>query len=286
MYKLLNAGFYRLIKNKIFLGVIVITLCMAVFFLMNLNNVGNSIELLIMNHFGTIGFFISIFTTLFVGLEYANGTIRNKIVAGHSRIKIYLSNLIISITVGIIIELVYIIFISIVGDFILDKLQVIFSVSQFIKMLLQMTIIIVMYSTIFNCITLLYNDITVSTVICIIFIFIMFLVDGTLAMIANSEKYSYYTRYDENGEVFREINGLNPNYPGETKKQIAKMLRNFIPIGQSNQISEAVSEQINQSVMNYKGEIPNTTNLLWYSLGTIILINTMGIYLFDKKELK
>lgn len=100
MYKLLKADFYRLIKNKIFWGIIIITLFMGCFFLNNLEFLGNSIELLIMSHLGTIGFFISLFTTLFVGLEYANGTIRNKIVAGHSRIKIYLSNLIISITVG------------------------------------------------------------------------------------------------------------------------------------------------------------------------------------------
>ena len=286
MYRLLNANFYRLIKNKIFLGIIIITLCMACFILKNLDLFGNYIEGLVMTHLTTIGFFISLFTTLFVGLEYANGTIRNKIVAGQSRIKIYISNLIISITVGIIIELAYILFILVVGNVILDEAQFVLPIAQFFKMLLHIVTIIIMYSTIFNCITLLCNDITVSTVICIIFVFIMFLSDGTLSMIVNSEKYNYQYTYNEQGEATREIIGLNPNYPGETKQQIAKVLRNFMPIGQSNQISEAVSEQINQIVMNYKGEIPNTTNLLWYSLGTIILINTMGIYLFDKKELK
>ena len=286
MYKLLNANFYRLIKNKIFLGIIIITLCMACFFLKSLEFYGDSIELLIMNHFVTIGFFISLFTTLFVGLEYANGTIRNKIVVGNSRVKIYLSNLIISITVGIIIELVYILFILVVGNVILDEAQLILPFNQFIQMLLHIITIIIMYSTIFNCITLLCNDITVSTVICIIFVFIMFLSDGTLSMIEHSEKYNYQYAYNEHGEATREIIGLNPNYPGETKKQIAKVLRNFTPIGHTNQINEAVGEQINQIMMNYKGEIPNTTNLLWYSLGIIILINTIGIYLFNKKELK
>ena len=145
---------------------------------------------------------------------------------------------------------------------------------------------IIMYSTIFNCITLLCNDITVSTVICIIFVFIMYLADGTLSIIVHSEKYNYEYTYNEQGEGTREIIGLNPNYPGETKQKIAKVLRNFMPMGQTNQVIEVVSEQINQIMMNYKGEIPDTTNLLWYSLGTIILINTMGIYLFDKKELK
>ena len=286
MYKLLNAGFYRLGKNKIFWGIIIITLCMACFFLKSLNFWGDSIELLLINHFVTIGFFISIFTTLFVGLEYANGTIRNKIVAGHSRTKIYLSNLIISITVGIIIELVYILFVSVVGIAILDKVRLMLPVSQFIKMLLHIVMIIIMYSTIFNCITLLCNDITVSTVICIIFVFIMYLVDGTLSMIVHSEKYSYEYTYNEQGETTRKIIGLNPNYPGETNQKIAKVLRNFMPMGQTNQINEVVSEQITQIVMKYNDEVPDTTNLLWYSLGAIIIINAMGIYCFNKKELK
>lgn len=286
MYKLLNADFYRLIKNKIFWGIIIITLCMACFFLKSLEFYGDSIELLIMNHFITIGFFISLFTTLFVGLEYANGTIRNKIVTGHSRIRIYISNLIISITVGFIIELVYITFILVVGNVIHEEVRLILPIAQFAKILLHIVTIIIMYSTIFNCITLLCNDITVSTVICIIFVFIMFLTDGTLSMIAHSEKYNYQYTYNEQGEATREIIGLNHKYPGETNKQIAKVLRNFIPIGQSNQINEAVSEQINQILMNYKGEIPDTSNLVVYSLGSIIIINVMGIYLFNKKELK
>lgn len=39
-------------------------------------------------------FFVSIFTALFVGTDYLEGTIRNKISIGHSRTSIYFSNLI------------------------------------------------------------------------------------------------------------------------------------------------------------------------------------------------
>lgn len=42
-----------------------------------------------------IGFAIAIFASVYLGNEYSNGTLRNKIVMGHNRIKIYLSNLII-----------------------------------------------------------------------------------------------------------------------------------------------------------------------------------------------
>lgn len=286
MYKLLNAGFNRLIKNKLFWGLILITICMACFFLKIRDDLGESIELLTMPHIATIGFFISIFTTLFVGLEYANGTIRNKIVVGHSRTKIYLSNLIISITVGIFIELVYILFISIIGKTIIDDLPLLMPVSQFITILLHIVMIIVMYSTIFNCITLLCNDITVSTIICIMFVVIMYIADIKLAIIANTEKYNYEITYNEKGEETKQIIGLNPNYPGETNQNIAKNIRNFMPVGQTNQIMEVVSEQTGQIIMNYKNEIPDTKHLFGYSLGNIIIINAMGIYVFNKKEIK
>lgn len=283
MYKLLNEGFYRLRKNKIFWGLLVLTICMACFFLYSSkkDNSNSYIDQLMIEHIVTIGFFISVFTSLFVGLEYANGTIRNKIVVGHSRMKIYLANLIISITVGIIIEAVYILFVSIIlkGELMLP--------SQFGTILLHIVMIIIMYSTIFNCITLLCNEITVTTVICIMLVVVMYIADGVLAITAEAEEYSYTYKYDAQGNTTREVNGLNPNYPGETIQKIAKTIRNITPVGQTNQITTAVVEA---TLINGKGEIigkwMDTTYLLWYSSGAIIVINAIGIYFFSKKELK
>lgn len=278
MYKLLNAGFYRLRKNKIFWGIIVITLIIAGV-LFNMLELSYGIDIILLKNIETIGFFISIFTSLFVGLEYANGTIRNKIVVGHSRIKIYLSNLIISITVGIILEVVYMLFICIIGIPLLGGIKM--PISQFIKILLNIVMIIVTYSSIFNCITLLCHDITMSTVIGIILILVMFVVDGALSQTANAEQYRYQITSDEKGVITKEIIGLNPNYPGETKKRIAQSITYIMPTGQANQISLNVSNQI-----RLNEQAVDTTNLLWYSIGTTIIINVMGIYCFSKKELK
>lgn len=280
MYKLLNAGFYRLRNNKIFLGILVITLGIAGVFLYNqLDDSTNAIDNLLLDHIGIIGIFISIFTTLFVGLEYANGTIRNKIVVGHSRIKIYLSNLIISITVGIIIELVYMLVVAIVGIPVLGGLQIPFY--QFILILLNIVMIIVTYSSIFCCITLLCQDITMSTVIGIIIVLAMFVTDGTLSLTANVEQYRYQITRDEQGVITKEIIGINQNYPGDTKKKIAQIILYIIPTGQANLLERKVSNNI-----MFNEEITDTYILLVYSLGAAIVINIIGIYYFNKKELK
>lgn len=279
MYKLLNAGFFRLRKNKMFWGILIITLCMACFFINNrMDNLENGIEQLLLDHIGTIGIFISIFTSLFVGLEYANGTIRNKIVVGHSRIKIYLSNLIISITVGIIIEFTYMFFVLIVGLLMKGSLQI--PISQLIMILVNIVMIIITYSSIFTSITLLCNDITMATVIGIILVLVMFVIDGALSLTANAEEFTYLTTYN-NGIETKEITGINPNYPGETKKRIAQTILSIIPIGQTNIIVNSVTNQI-----IFKHKAVDTTVLLHYSMCSAIIINITGIYFFNKKELK
>lgn len=278
MYKLLNANFYRLIKNKIFWLSVIATLIMAcvLFYILDLSN---GIETILFKHIGASGIFISIFTSLFVGLEYANGTIRNKIIVGHSRTKIYLSNLIISVIVGIILETIYMITVLVVGIPICGGLQI--PISQFIIILLNTIMIIITYSSIFNCITLLCSEITMSTIIGIILILIMFVMAEMVSITATSEEYKYSITRDEQGKITKEIIGLNPDYPGKTKKKIAQTFLYIMPNGQSDLITENVKEQL-----MFNEEPYDTSSLLWYSFGTIIVINAIGMYFFYKKELK
>lgn len=101
MIKLLNAGFERLRKNKIFWLLITFTIGLALILIftqysdMKEYNEVKKIEQLILNYSMMMGIVIAIFTSLFLGVEYSDGTIRNKISIGHKRINIYLSNLII-----------------------------------------------------------------------------------------------------------------------------------------------------------------------------------------------
>ena len=128
MYKLLKANFFRLVKNKIFWGIVIITILIASFILFNtiLNHQGETkegIDNILVMYIHFIGIFIAIFTSLFVGTEYSDGALRNKIVIGHSRKNIYFANMMTSIVVGICIELIYMLVITIVGIPTLGTLQ-------------------------------------------------------------------------------------------------------------------------------------------------------------------
>ncbi len=288
MYKLLNASFYRLRKNKIFLGLVILTIIIAVFMLVSeyLNNIkyssvfgisSNTTDILLMKFINIIGFFIAIFTSLFVGAEYSDGTIRNKIVAGHSRKNIYLSNLIVSILVGIFLELIYLIIVSIVSIPIFGLVQM--SFLQLAVILLDIIMIIIVYSSIFNFIALICSNITISTVSSLLLILIMFVIDMLLSPTANSTEYIQKNIVmDEQGNVTYEV-VKNEDYPGKIIQTTCKTIINFNPVSQAIEIS---GNKINMNEEDFN----NMKVYPLYSLGLIIIITAIGIYLFNIKELK
>ena len=248
MYKLLNASFFRLKKNKIFYFIIVVSIVMALFVLYSrytdeLKDIQygfpltdlKTIDRLLVDNLVIIGFLMSLFTSLFVGTEYSDGVIRNKLIAGHSRISVYIANFIMSVVVGIIVEVIYLLIVASIGIPMFGGIQI--PISDFLYVLLDSFMIIVFYAGIFTFISLICSNITISTVICLLL---------TLAMMIMAILQT----------------------PGDE-------ILNIFPTGQVIQISWlAYREEAN-------------IQLLWvYSLGITFIINSIGIYLFNRKELK
>lgn len=106
MNKLLVANFSRLFKNKVFWICCIFAFCYGVFMqTMNyLTSIASGevpqIDDLFFSFAIWTGILLSAFISLFLGTEYSDGTIRNKLVIGHRRHDIYLSNLIVCITAG------------------------------------------------------------------------------------------------------------------------------------------------------------------------------------------
>ena len=103
MSRLLSAGYSRLWKNKVFWLEMGAVLVYAVVFMLNgcrqaaaNGGIGYSLDQFYFHFAVSVGLFGAIFTSLFIGTEYSDGTIRNKFVIGHSRAAVYLSNLLVS----------------------------------------------------------------------------------------------------------------------------------------------------------------------------------------------
>ena len=101
MNNLLSAYFQRLIKSKLYwclLGLMILSgIIIPILAHREMIAYGTdyTLESRLVWHFLIIGFIVAIFCSWFLGTDYSDGTIRNKIIAGNSRLKIYLSALLI-----------------------------------------------------------------------------------------------------------------------------------------------------------------------------------------------
>lgn len=116
MSRLLTANFARLVRSKIFyvmeIFMVGYSLCLYLDTYYSYVVVPRrkpwhvrTIEnwnLFFFNEVTAIGVILAIFITFYVGVEYSDGTIRNKIIAGHPRRSIYLVNLIACYVAGIV----------------------------------------------------------------------------------------------------------------------------------------------------------------------------------------
>lgn len=270
MIKLLKAGFFRLKKDVIFWLFIFLTIGMAGFTLFRyLSNEGVYLDKILNEFIMYIGLFIAIFVSIFVGKEYGQGIIRNKIIVGHSRISIFLSNLIISIVVSLLCELIYLIIVFLIGIPLFGQMQM--SFSQFAIVLLNTALVIISFCSIYNFITMICSEITISISICIILFVAMFVAQAALGFTANSRKYIEHAFWD-NGNKYIISQEPDPNYPGDEKVKQARTLYLSIPQGQAMKIGG--------NDLTYSAQM---------AISSIILIgveNIVGVCIFSKKELK
>ena len=270
MIKLLKAGFFRLKKDVIFWLFIFLTIGMAGFTLFRYLSVEGAYLDKILNEFIMyIGLFIAIFVSIFVGKEYGQGIIRSKIIVGHSRISIFLSNLIISIVVSLWCELIYLIIVFLIGIPLFGQMQM--SFSQFAIVLLNTALVIISFCSIYNFITMICSEITISISICIILFVAMFVAQAALGFTANSRKYIEHAFWD-NGNKYIISQEPDPNYPGDEKVKQAWMLYLSIPQGQAMKIGG--------NDLTYSAQMAISSIIL------IGVVNIVGVCIFSKKELK
>lgn len=274
MINLLNAGFTRLKKNKLFWILTIFTIGLALFMIytqysdMKKYKEVIEVEQLMLNYSTIIGVVISIFVSLFLGIEYSDGGIRNKISIGHKRINIYLSNLIIIVITSLLSYLLFLMIITIIGIPLFGNITI--PISSLFSLLGCIFITIVAYSNLYTFIAMMISNKTITAVISIMLAFGMMMGALICFRVLDTQKYIQSASM-VNGEMkFEEV--LNPKYPSETKKKVCQTLLDINPAGQMFQI-------VGRSA-------PNLKVLPLYSLGILFTFTSTGIVLFNKKELK
>lgn len=214
----------------------------------------------------------AIFIGLFIGTEYSSGTMRNKLVIGHSRVAIYFANLAVCVAAAVMIHVTYVVTTLLSG---LAMFGGIFADAGELIVLFAVSLIVV---TAFAAILLPLSSLIpsksagVTTVIMTSFVLMM------LAMVIHSaldepEIYEAYTIIDASGEEISEPEMKNPFYVSVVQRKIYEALYDILPTCQAARI------QLDDMPAN-PAVVP-----LWSS-AVIILTTAAGTVFFKRKDLK
>ena len=280
MRKLLSANFSRLWKSKIFWVLEVISaIAGAVFYILaiiNTKNIGENWYLASGNYYFFIGLVIvgavmAVFTAFYVGLEYDHGTIRNKLNVGSTRNSIYLANLVVVVTAGILFTITHIAASAAVGLPFLGGLlwEALAPVGWRIPTAMVM---LLCYAAVFTCIAML--DSNKSRSLLISFVLALAMTFGGLFTTARLNEPEFTSRMvmQADGSYQRESGLPNSRYISGTTRTIYAFVDACIPSAQGYNIARS------------EGEF-NPLSVICLS-GVTAVCTAAGVTLFKKKDIK
>ena len=274
MIKLLNAGFARLKKDKLFWGLTVAVIGFALIMLYNaysdmLEYGGNvSVDGYFFNVGMLIGFAIAIFASVYLGNEYSNGTLRNKIVMGHNRIKIYLSNLIIVSVISVFWVLLFDFITACIGIPLFGNIQM--DIGKFLLLFVVVLLFSIAFASIFTFIAMVCSNKAATSIICLVTVFAMMFGSTMLFNLLSTPPTTVEYSMVDGQFVPQEV--PNPRYPTDQERKIYQTILNIMPQGQAFSI-------VGYEDWDYKV-------LPFYSLGVIIIFTGAGLLIFKRKDLK
>lgn len=281
MNNLLSANFARLKRDKIFwiscifMFGYAVSVFLTVYIQQEQTGYKESIDYYYFNYILFIGFFVAVFCSMFLGSEYSDGTIRNKLMVGHKRKDIYLANLIVCIVGGLLMCLSFVIPATIEGILLLGFFET--DISLILTYMLCSFVVSIAFAAISTLIAMLIFNKASSVVVNIVFFLILLIaasaIDSRLSEAPTQQIYNL--TFDE--EV--DLNDLelppdtpNPLYLSGAKREVYQWTLDILPTGQVIQIVSLKE--------------PHTDRWLVSSILLIFLLSFTGIFIFEKKDIK
>lgn len=216
MNNLLHANFARLWKNKLFWSGSFFMLLYGIFKVVsesrtaaNLNEELILDDLLFTYAFVT-GIVSAVFISFFTGTEYSDGTIRNKLIVGHSRSKLYFSNLVTNIFAVVFMCFAYFIVVLIIGTVVVGSLNM--GIGEAVQIFCGSLLLITAYCSVYTLLAMLCNNKAATAAI------------GTAA--------SFLFLF---GEAYIGSMLALPGYYVGAKRRVLEFLFDYLPSGQAYQ---------------------------------------------------
>lgn len=276
MCKLLSANYSRLWRDKIFWICMGTMLIYSVVYMLNgcrqttvdLAEYNYSIDKYYFHFAISIGIFCAVFSSMFFGTEYSDGTIRNKVIVGHTKINIYIASLITTITATLLM-----VFVWMIGASVAIPILGIWKMG--IPNLLVYLLIIIMLAVAFSAICTLINMLSTNKAFTVVIS--VLLIMGLL--IFASMFYNGLCEPEMTSGVQITASGMqmseptpNPNYVSGAIRKVYEFILDFLPTGQGLTV--------------WQVEVGHPIRMILSSAAITFLTTLSGIFVFKKKNLK
>lgn len=306
MSKLLRAGVHRYTKSIVFWLAIVVTVVVAIL-------CGNQAKTVCLDEFYILIEFIAfaVMISLIVGREYDEGTFRNKVISGHTKGSIFLSELIVGIGAC---SLMFLIFTCIFAAFNCYVFSVI-SFGVIVRIFIDSLLVNACFATLFVTIGCLVPHKAVVAIVNILLVFCIIFVTYSAENVVEQEEFFTEYKYevievtDEFGKNTAEVpiegsdyQVKNPWYIDGPTREICEVLYDVIPYGHLREYillsnswfggsipesnKDAALEEPPKNFEISKEENKSLNLNLIYSVVVLAAVSGIGFAAFRKIELK
>lgn len=299
MRKLLSANFYAMFRSKRFWLGLFMMAATAVYMVVDINRMRRLAGELDDGVFqSAILLFILLpaLGALFINTDYHDGTIRNKLTVGHTRVAVYLSNLLVNCAAGAIYIAAYEIIYLLVGFPFLGSLS---RPQAFLVKLGMLSLVLLALTAIFTLLATLITNRSVLLYCALMGVGLILAAQMLNARLAAPEMVddyggvSYTT--NENGTVttqYLDKDG-NPIKPEDIPRvpnpsYVKEPMRSFLRTVNSIQPGGQLVEILEEGHVEPDGSKPQTPywQLACYALAMSVIFTGVGILLFQRKDLK
>lgn len=272
----MSANLSRLWKDKIFwIGMLIMTAYSVISMLngcrqatLDMSEFNYMLDHYYFAGMPVIGIFIAVFIGLFLGTEHSDGTMRNKLIVGHTRTKVYLANLATTFIASLMMLAVWFIG-GLVGIPTLGTWQM--GISGLVVYISISILMVAAMCAIFTPICMLSTNKAVTAVLCIL------LCLGVI--LSGSMFYNALCEPEMSSGVMITADGMqmgeptpNPNYVSGMKRIVYEFLADFIPTGQGIQMADLA--------------VAHPARMMLSSAFIVIMVTLCGAFIFKHKDLK
>lgn len=273
MRKLLRANFSRLLGDRGFWISAAFMFLMGIYFPVS-HFLNRDTDWMMDYSFFTFVFLAAVltavWTALFVGSEYSNGTLRNKLIAGHRRSSIYLANWIVCTAAGLLLCISHMVPHAVLGHLFSCRFEAdLETVFLYIALSFAVTAV---FAALFAMIAMLCQNKSYTVAACLLLTGALLLWGVQITSALNEPEYFEAYSYTENGVTVAEPAMRNPNYLTGTKRQVYEFLEDFTPGGQALQVAN----------MN----APMPALLALYDAVIVLAATGCGLIVFRHRDLK